>query len=165
MKLVQFILLFLLLLTPVPVVALDYSVPFVEYETAPAPTPPQAPPVEPQPPKEKKAVSPRAPIVATGEIADLIRRFSAEYGFDAELALRIAKCESGLRADAQNSHSTASGTFQFINATWVSTRNQMGLDPSLALKTDPVEGVRTGVWKLAHGGIRAWDASRHCWSR
>lgn len=102
------------------------------------------------------------PIVKQPSIPDLIRQYSAQYGIDPTIPLKVAKCESGYQYAIKNKTSSASGTFQFINSTWVSTRKQMGENPDLALKLDPVEGVKTGVWKIANGGIRAWDASLQC---
>lgn len=100
--------------------------------------------------------------VPSKDTVSLIYQYAALYHVDPKIPLAIAKCESGYNPKAQNKYSSASGTFQFINSTWVSTRKQMGEDPSLSLKLDPEQGVKTGVWKIANGGISAWLASNSC---
>lgn len=40
------------------------------------------------------------------------------HGIDANEALRIAECESGLNPQAKNYNSTAKGLYQFLDSTW-----------------------------------------------
>ena len=56
-----------------------------------------------------------------GEIQDLIRKYSAEYGIDAQTPLCIAKNESGFNPNSKNKSSSASGVFQYLNSTWEQT--------------------------------------------
>lgn len=96
-------------------------------------------------------------------VQELIIKYSEEYNIPSKLTLTIAKCESGFKPTAQNKTSTASGIFQFLNGTWIQTRTQMGLDTSLELKMNAEENIKTAMWKIANGGLRAWDASKSCW--
>lgn len=108
------------------------------------------------------------------ELSDLpiegkIRRIAHMYGVNQELALRISQCENGShQLDRKNydwPNTTASGLYQFTNPTWVQTRRQMGEpDDNLTLKHTDIEHIRTAMWKIANGGLSAWDASKQCWS-
>lgn len=91
-----------------------------------------------------------------------ITYFSEKYGVEPSLAIAIARCESGFVATAKNPSSSASGMFQFINSTWASTMNRMGL-PTDTPKTDPVLGTMAGVWLLSVDGVVHWEESRSCW--
>ena len=78
------------------------------------------------------------------------------------IAAHIRRCESGGNYRAENPHSTASGAYQFINATWTGTT---GL-PAPASAHPPAVQDRAFI-KLWDGGRGAhnWNASRHCWGR
>lgn len=103
-------------------------------------------------------------LVGKEQIIDYTRYFAQAGGLDADLVIRIAYCESGYRPEARNKMSTASGIFQFIASTWVSTRDDMGRDNSLDLRFNAKENIDTALYKLKNGGIRAWAASKHCWT-
>jgi hypothetical protein len=78
------------------------------------------------------------------------------------IAAHIRRCESGGNYRAQNSHSTASGAYQFINDTW---RGVTGL-PGSAKDYPPAVQDRAFIKLWAGGrGAHNWDASRHCWGR
>lgn len=51
-------------------------------------------------------------------VSDLIVKLAFEYGVDPKTALRIGNCESGLKPDARNRKSTATGVFQWLEGTW-----------------------------------------------
>ncbi len=78
------------------------------------------------------------------------------------IAAHIRACESGGNYRAQNAHSTASGAYQFINATWTGVT---GLRPPASAYPPAVQD-RAFVRLWAGGrGAHNWDASRHCWGR
>ena len=56
-------------------------------------------------------------FVPRGEIANLITGKAEKYGVNPDVALGIAKIESGLRPDAKAGTSSAGGLFQFIDST------------------------------------------------
>lgn len=90
-----------------------------------------------------------------------IQEYAAEFGVDPNLLDRIARCESGYRSNARNRNSTASGVFQFIRGTWNTTiEGQAGMSPF-----DARANVRAAARKISEGGLRAWNASKRCWSR
>lgn len=94
-------------------------------------------------------------------VATIIREAAAKYGVDAELLLRIAQCESGLNPSAKNRNSSASGLFQFMPSTY---RNSPSGAAGLSI-WDPRANAEAAAFKIANGALRAWNASRHCWSR
>jgi hypothetical protein len=66
----------------------------------------------PVPPKEEALPE----VLETEE--DIVKYIHIVFGEAGDEAERVARCESGLRPDAQNSHSTAAGIFQIIKGTW-----------------------------------------------
>lgn len=106
-----------------------------------------------------------APVSFKTELSvpELIIKYSDYYQIPSSLTFKIAKCESGYNPLAKNKSSTASGVFQFLNGTWQETRDQMGLNSSLELKLDAEENIKTAIWKIANGGLNAWNASKGCW--
>lgn len=100
-------------------------------------------------------------------IEGMITRIAMQYGIDPALPLAIAYCESRYNSQAKSKISTATGLFQFLAGTWQSTRRAMQVDENLDLRLDPIESTRTAIWKIANGGLRAWQAdpnSESCWS-
>ncbi len=52
------------------------------------------------------------------EVSVLIGQLASKYGVDPVVALRIAKCESGLDPFAKNQDSSATGIYQWTIGTW-----------------------------------------------
>ena len=82
--------------------------------------------------------------------------FGQAYGVDPALLKVIAKCESNFNPGVVSSNGLYGGLYQYMSATWASTRNEMGADPDPQLRFDPKEAIRTTAFKIAHGGIGAW---------
>ena len=78
------------------------------------------------------------------------------------IAAHVRQCESGGNYRAENPHSSASGAYQFINATWTETT---GLRPPASAY--PPGAQDRAFAKLWNGGRGAhhWNASRPCWGR
>lgn len=112
--------------------------------------------------KARKLAAVPASTLGTGEVQQIIREAAAKYGVDAELMLRIAKCESGFRPNARNrSGSSASGLFQFMPGTYAnSPSGRAGLSIF-----DARANAEAAAFKIANGALRAWNASKHCWGR
>ena len=77
------------------------------------------------------------------DIAQTIKQRAQERGVDPELALAIAKAESGLRPQIKNPKSSAHGLFQIVDDTW----KQYGGDPKR--RKDVNENIRIGLEILA----------------
>ena len=73
----------------------------------------------------------------------------------------IISCESGGNARAQNSSSTASGLFQFIDGTW----KAYGGSTAKAKHASVAEQFRVAERAYAAEGTRPWNSSESCWSK
>jgi soluble lytic murein transglycosylase-like protein len=86
-------------------------------------------------------------------VEELIVRY---FGKDADMALRIAYCESRYNPLAKNKNSSASGVFQIIKATWISNRAAMGLDTDLDLRFNAEENIKTAAYIHSRRGWQPW---------
>lgn len=98
------------------------------------------------------------------ELRRLVTSEAVKNGLDPLLAISIIECESGFVETAQNGESSAGGAFQFINATWAMTLEDMGL-PTSSPKYDGEINIKAGIHLLKTSGSQHWDASRHCWGK
>ena len=94
------------------------------------------------------------------EPLEYIRIRGQELGFDdytISRFIRVARCESGLRPDAKNGSSTATGIFQIIIGTWDSNK-------CTGERWDFVDNIDCAYKLLKSRGFQPWDASKHCWN-
>ncbi len=110
----------------------------------------------------QSAQNTQSSIPGEEDIKNIIRNAAAEYGVDADLLIHIAYCESGYDpSDRNKSGSSASGLFQFMPSTFRATpAGQAGRSI-----WDATANAEAAAWKISQGGIDAWNASRHCWSK
>ena len=111
----------------------------------------------------------KAPRLEELSVEKMIVKVAKQRDIDPNQFLRIAKCENGTHeADRKNylwPRVSASGMFMFTDDTWIATRQQMSLpDPNLVFKHDSIENTKTAAWKIANGGLNAWNASKDCWT-
>ena len=103
-------------------------------------------------------------IASAQTIEEKIIYFAEKQGVDPILAVAVARCESGLNANAKNSNSSASSVFQFLKSTWASTTKSMGWIEGTDV-FDPHLNVVAGIWLLKTQGTQPWLASKSCWSK
>jgi len=94
---------------------------------------------------------------------EIIHKWADHYGVDKDLALRIARAESGLNCGVQNKNSSAGGLFQFINATFLRTQKRLGKTQDISRKYDCDENAQLGIYLLSKGELQHWNASRSVW--
>lgn len=94
------------------------------------------------------------PSITGNDLDSFFAHYSSEYHVDGELLKKIAKCESGFRANAQNGD--YQGMFQFATQTWISTRGQMGSDTNPELRNNAEEAIRTAAYMIGLGRQNAW---------
>jgi hypothetical protein len=107
-------------------------------------------------------VSSNVPQYSHDEMVAMVYDAADRYGIDGDLLYRIGMCESGLTASSRNrGGSSASGAYQFLLSTWRNTpQGHAGLSVF-----DGKANIEAAAWKIANGGLSAWNASRHCWGR
>ena len=104
------------------------------------------------------------PTALRDDIKELILCFANYYDLDGPKVLHIGICESNLRPEAKNAHSSASGVFQFISGTWNSTvaryRALYGLwDGFTGSPFTAYDNVRLGTWLMSVDGYRHWECT------
>ena len=114
-----------------------------------------------QPKRISKGTLPSGRNYSREEVIQLIKDYSALYGINSDLPLRIAKCESGYNHLAKNKTSSASGTFQYLSSTWAGTdEGRAGLSVF-----DAGANVRAAIKYIAsRGHAQPWAASKGCWN-
>lgn len=101
----------------------------------------------------------QAPVADPGSVQQMIIDAANKYGLDPNRMLRIAKCESGFRADAVNTGYTAggghpSGIFQFIPSTWNNMSNKAGFGGASVF--DAYSNVNVAAWAFSNGMSGQW---------
>ena len=96
---------------------------------------------------------------------EIIHKWADHYGVDKDLAVRIARAESGLNCKVQNKNSSAGGLFQFINSTFLSTQKRLGKPQDISRKYDCDENAQLGIYLLSKGELQHWKASQSVWDR
>jgi soluble lytic murein transglycosylase-like protein len=94
-----------------------------------------------------------------GEVQDLIRKYSQQYGIEPDTPLCIAKHESGFNPNAKNKSSSASGVFQYLSSTW------KGTDEGKAGYSvfDAEQNVKAAIKYMAiHKNVRPWTVHKKC---
>ena len=111
---------------------------------------------------------PKTKIVENTQIIDkvytqeeseaIIRSVCKEYGVDEDLAVRISKCESGLKNKAVGVNTTGSrdrGLFQWNDQYHPDITDEMAFDPYTATKLF--------CKAIKEGHIDWWNSSKKCW--
>lgn len=112
--------------------------------------------------RERYYVSIQAPRVSASDPQDMVSIITAaaqKYGVNADLMLRIARCESGLRPNAHNA-SGASGLFQFLPSTFANSPQAQAGGSIM----DAQANAEAAAYKLKWG-TTPWISSQYCWSR
>jgi hypothetical protein len=92
------------------------------------------------------------------EVEKIIREICKEEKVDAELAVKVARCESGLNCKAVNVNTTGSkdrGIFQWNDKYHPEITDQMAFDP--------VTATKLFCKAVKDGNIAWWNASKKCW--
>lgn len=100
-----------------------------------------------------------------GTIATMIREASAKYGVDDNLALEIARCESGLRQYDQDGQ-VVRGQVNPKDIGVFQVNENYHLKKSLALGLDIYTtrgNIEYAMSLIKKSGDQPWSASRACW--
>jgi hypothetical protein len=109
-------------------------------------------------PEATTEIKPNAPEF--DDIEAMIRWKAAQAGVSPDLAVAVAKCESGLRADAVNVNTTGSkdrGLYQWNDKYHPDITDEMAFNPEKATE------LFLAAVKAGH--ISWWSASQKCWGK
>lgn len=95
------------------------------------------------------------PITSPQDLTSFFEKYSNIYHVDENLLKKIAKCESGFNAQAENG--PYAGIFQFADQTWIAVRTRMGENTDTGLRKNPEEAIKTAAYYIASGGQHAWS--------
>lgn len=90
------------------------------------------------------------------QIEDFIIYTAMKQDVPVDLALGIAKCESGLNPLAKAKTSSASGIFQFIRSTWNHTIKKLMWEDGQDV-FDPKLNIIAGIFLLKTEGSTHWE--------
>ena len=88
-----------------------------------------------------------------------IKQFAYLYGVNENLALCIAKNESGFNPEAVGDNSLAVGIFQWHLSSWKIMRKKMGLSQADE-RTDVIESTKTAMFAISQGYGNWWTPFR-----
>ena len=114
----------------------------------PTPTPTSVPTLTPTPTPFPQ------PVYNTEQINALIKIYADQYGVDPNVLRYVAICESNFNPAAING--PYAGLYQFNPTTWENNRQLMGEDPSLDLRLNAEEAIKTAAFILSIGRGNIW---------
>lgn len=99
------------------------------------------------------------------EVYDYINYVASREGVNVNMALAIAKAESGFRPEAQNPIGTASGVYQFLDSTFRNyCINKYHMAETMEQKDQPATQVNCAIEILKEPeGYKHWSASVKGW--
>lgn len=104
---------------------------------------------------ETKEVSPTPTPVPLTETQQIIKEIERVFGKDAPTAIRVARCESGLKSNAVNKKTLDYGIFQINKVHAVNPKFLM----------DWRINIQIAKHLFEKSGWNPWNSSRRCWSR
>lgn len=90
-----------------------------------------------------------------GRIGGAIAQASARTGIDFSYLMNQAKIESGFNPTARARTSSATGLYQFIDQTWLSTVKKHGEAHGLGWAAQAIQQGSDGRYHVADGGVKA----------
>lgn len=100
--------------------------------------------------QNRPAQTPAADRSVIGALSRAAQRTGADFSYLLSTAMR----ESSLDPKAQAATSSASGLFQFIEQTWLSTVKQHGAEHGLASYADAIQMGKDGRFRVSDAGVR-----------
>jgi soluble lytic murein transglycosylase-like protein len=102
-------------------------------------------------PAPVKAAPPAAPPANPNSVIGIIEAAAARWGVSGSWMVSIARCESGLRPNADNPRGPYIGLFQFLQSTF---RNNGGTNIN-----DAADQANIAAKMLAHGQAHQWSCA------
>ena len=95
------------------------------------------------------------PTASDGGVRSAIANASRKTGVDFSYLLGQANIESGLRADARASTSSATGLFQFVDQSWMAVVSRHGAEHGLGWASEAIQKTASGRYYVADPSLRA----------
>lgn len=118
---------------------------------SPTTTPKPTPTATPRPTANSK---PSTSPVTGAQLDEWFTKYANKESINRDQLRKIAICESNLNPNAVNG--IYGGMYQFSSSTWVSTRKSMNADSDPNLRFNAEEAIRTGAFRIATMGDKAW---------
>jgi len=93
-------------------------------------------------------------VANTGNIQSAIAVASQRTGVDFSYLLGQAQVESGMRADARASTSSATGLFQFVDQSWLAVVKQHGAEHGMGWAADAITQTSSGRYVVSDPTLR-----------
>lgn len=106
-----------------------------------------------------QAIEPE-PFIAPPSIQSQILLAAQHFHVDADMLVNVARCESGLRADAVNASSGATGIFQYLDTTWRANALRYWGPWMTDMRRDPMASATLAAWMISQGQLHQWDCAR-----
>ncbi len=97
------------------------------------------------------------------DVVWLIKYYSKKYEYNEEVALKIAGCESGYRANAKNPNSSASWVYQHLRRYWDARAKKYWFPGASVF--DAEANVAVSIQMLKNESTRPRYPSKHCWNK
>ena len=94
------------------------------------------------------------PIANMDRVSRAIGAAADRTGVDFDYLMNQARVESGFRADAKASTSSASGLFQFTQQTWLATLKQHGAEHNLSWAAEAISADKHGQYSVPDPQLR-----------
>lgn len=108
----------------------------------------------------EKKVEPAVTTEINENIEELIKEIAQKEGVDADLAIKVAKCESGLKPKAVHINQEGSkdrGLYQINDKYHPEVTDEQAFDPVFSIK------FFCTAYKA--GNLSWWNASKSCWNK
>lgn len=134
---------------------IETSIPENTPTPVPTETPSPIPTKIPTPaPTDIPTPSPTKIITVPNDLEPLFNEFSAKFGVDKNVLIKIANCESHFNQAVWKE--PYAGMYQFSESTWTKYRNLMGKDPNSNLRFGARESIETAAYVLSIGQSNIW---------
>lgn len=122
---------------------------------SPTPIPTPKPTVKPTAtPTVNLNPTPTPDVWSPASMEPVFSRFAGQYGVDKNELERLANCESHFNPNAKNGPYL--GMFQFEVNTWITSRQAIGRDVNLDLRSNIDESIQTAAYLMSKRGSEPW---------
>ncbi len=102
--------------------------------------------------------------VVDWDVVGIITAKAIKANLEPSRMAKVVWCESRMKSDAKNPHSSARGLFQWLTGSWNYYGKQLwgslkGKDPY-----NPIDNIDLAIYVIQKRGYQDWGSSKGCWS-